>query len=134
MEPSENNKKEVQQPEKGDEKEKETDLDVLNEETRQKRGETFDSVDINELKKEVTYKDAVRKAKYLTGKKMNEPGQTNKVFLFCITGGPCAGKTTCLQFLSERFAPQYKVFILPELATMECVVNIVKFFLLKHAY
>jgi len=80
--------------------------------------EKLESIDMDVLKKHPSTAGIIKKAKFLTGKKMNEDGQKNKIYLFCITGGPCAGKTTCLQFLSERFTPQYKVYIIPELATM----------------
>lgn len=36
----------------------------------------------------------------------------------CLTGGPCAGKTTSLSKIIETFAPQFAVYTVPELATI----------------
>lgn len=47
----------------------------------------------------------------------NEGNLKKKIFKFVITGGPCAGKSSCLRFLSDRFHPKYEVFIVPETAT-----------------
>ena len=44
-------------------------------------------------------------------------GRENKVFQICITGGPCAGKTTALAEIGEMF-PDHIVYSLPELATL----------------
>lgn len=41
-----------------------------------------------------------------------------KVFKICLTGGPCAGKTTALSRIVETFAPEFTVYTLPEVATM----------------
>lgn len=42
-----------------------------------------------------------------------------KIFRFCITGGPCGGKTTGLSYLSEKLREEgYEVLIVPEAATM----------------
>jgi predicted ATPase len=54
-------------------------------------------------------------AKYYLLNNYNRVEDKNKVYLFCITGGPRAGKTTCLQWLSERFTPRFKVYVLPEM-------------------
>jgi hypothetical protein len=54
-------------------------------------------------------------AKYYLLNNYNRVEDKNKVYLFCITGGPAAGKTTCLQWLSERFTPRFKVYVLPEM-------------------
>jgi len=75
-------------------------------------------MDLDVLKKHPSTKEVIQQAKFLPGAKINKEGSKNKIYLFCITGGPCAGKTTCLQFLSERFTPAYKVYIIPELATL----------------
>ncbi|MDO5557326.1 MAG: AAA family ATPase [Clostridia bacterium] len=41
-----------------------------------------------------------------------------KIWEFVITGGPCAGKTTCLSMLSEELTKKgYKVIVVPETAT-----------------
>ena len=44
-------------------------------------------------------------------------GTKNKIYLVCMTGGPCAGKTTALAEISEMF-PEHIVYTLPELATL----------------
>jgi len=41
-----------------------------------------------------------------------------KIYLICLTGGPCAGKSTSLNFLREKLQGRYIVFTLPEIATM----------------
>lgn len=41
-----------------------------------------------------------------------------RVFKVCLTGGPCAGKTTALSRILEAFTPEFTVYTLPELATM----------------
>lgn len=41
-----------------------------------------------------------------------------KIYLICLTGGPCAGKTTGLNFLKEKFQGRYIVYVLPEMAAM----------------
>ena len=46
----------------------------------------------------------------------NEMGK--KVYKICITGGPCSGKTTVMNYLKEKFEPQFLVYSLPEVATM----------------
>jgi len=58
---------------------------------------------------------------------VNQTGDKIKVYLFCITGGPCAGKTTSMQYLAEKFSPKFKVYTLPEVATMtvQTGVNII---------
>lgn len=40
------------------------------------------------------------------------------IIKICLTGGPCAGKTTSLSKLRELFTPQFAVYTVPELATM----------------
>ena len=43
------------------------------------------------------------------------------VFVFPITGGPCAGKTTAIAHLLERhtsFFPEYDITVVPEAATL----------------
>jgi predicted ATPase len=44
-------------------------------------------------------------------------GANNKVYLICLTGGPCAGKTTILNHLTWKFGTNYDVFTINELAT-----------------
>lgn len=43
-----------------------------------------------------------------------------KIIKICITGGPCAGKTSGLAFLSEKLRDEdgFHVFIVPEAATL----------------
>ena len=41
----------------------------------------------------------------------------NKIYLVCITGGPCSGKTTILNHLVEKFQTKFKIFVVNELAT-----------------
>lgn len=45
------------------------------------------------------------------------PTHTNKIYRICITGGPCAGKTTCMSVLREKLSPQFQVYALPEVAS-----------------
>ena len=41
------------------------------------------------------------------------------IFKICLTGGPCAGKTTSLTFLSQRLSEKgFKVFSVPEIPTI----------------
>ena len=42
----------------------------------------------------------------------------NKIYLVAVTGGPCAGKTTALMNITENFSMNYKVFSVPEMATI----------------
>lgn len=42
----------------------------------------------------------------------------SEIYRICLTGGPCAGKTTALSMLHEKLEPTYKVFLVPELATL----------------
>ena len=50
-----------------------------------------------------------------------------KFFKVCLTGGPCSGKTTCQEFLRKQFEPQYRIWTVPEVATMtvQSGINIV---------
>ena len=41
-----------------------------------------------------------------------------QTFKICITGGPCAGKTTAMSRLIETFSPEFNVYTVPEMATM----------------
>lgn len=41
-----------------------------------------------------------------------------QIFKICLTGGPCAGKTTALSRIVETFSPEFIVYTLPEVATM----------------
>lgn len=45
-------------------------------------------------------------------------GKKNNVYKICITGGPCSGKTTGMNYIRQRFSPQYLVYSVPEVATM----------------
>lgn len=56
-------------------------------------------------------------AKYMPPKRYNNDTK-KKIYRFCITGGPCAGKSTCFSMLMERFSPRYKVFVCPEIASL----------------
>lgn len=40
------------------------------------------------------------------------------IIKICLTGGPCAGKTTSLSKIIETFTPQFAVYTVPEMATM----------------
>lgn len=40
------------------------------------------------------------------------------IIKICLTGGPCAGKTTSLSKIREMFSPQFAVYTVPELAAM----------------
>jgi len=55
----------------------------------------------------------------------------NKVYKICLTGGPCSGKTTSINYIRERFSPNFIVYAVPELATQlaNSGINIIpKFF------
>lgn len=54
-------------------------------------------------------------------------GNNNNVFKICITGGPCSGKTTGMNYIRQRFSPKYIVYCVPEVATMavQSGVNII---------
>lgn len=42
-----------------------------------------------------------------------------KIYKICLTGAPCSGKTTSMDYLSERLSDKgFKVFIVPEAATL----------------
>lgn len=41
-----------------------------------------------------------------------------KVWKVVLTGGPCAGKTTALSDIMERFSSHMSVFCVPEMATL----------------
>lgn len=72
-----------------------------------------------------TSKEIVNKARYVPSKIMNtEDRLGQKIYLFALTGGPCAGKTTSLQFLSERFSPKFKVYVVPEMATITITAGV----------
>jgi predicted ATPase len=60
-------------------------------------------------------------ANYSQLKRFYVDGRSNKIYLVCLTGGPCAGKTTALMNITEKFSGFYKVFAVPELAT--AVIN-----------
>lgn len=45
-------------------------------------------------------------------------GLDKNVIKICITGGPCAGKTTSLAKMVETFTPKFAVYTMPELATL----------------
>jgi len=48
-----------------------------------------------------------------------EPVTTQPVFRIVLTGGPCAGKTTAMALLAERFRSRgFRVFLVPEAATL----------------
>lgn len=75
----------------------------------------------------VQSKEIAKKYKFIPRNFVNRDNSSNKVYVFTITGGPCAGKTTCLEYLVERFSPRFKVYCLPELAsiTINAGVNII---------
>jgi len=62
-------------------------------------------------------KSIIQKTKYFLPKRYNTD-KGKKIYKFVITGGPCAGKSTCMTWLSEKFKPKYEVFIVPETATL----------------
>lgn len=42
-----------------------------------------------------------------------------RVHKICLTGGPCAGKTTGLAYISEKLREKgYNVFVVPEASTL----------------
>lgn len=51
-----------------------------------------------------------------TLEKLQTEEKVRKIFKICLTGGPCAGKTSSLNHLKERFSPNFIVYVLPEVA------------------
>lgn len=47
---------------------------------------------------------------------LNEDGSEHKIYKVCLTGGPCAGKTSSMNYLKEKFSPEFIVYVLPEVA------------------
>ncbi|EGR32192.1 hypothetical protein IMG5_092590 [Ichthyophthirius multifiliis] len=48
-----------------------------------------------------------------------EQKEEHKIFKICITGGPCAGKTSCLVLVSEKLRDEgFNVFTVPETSTI----------------
>lgn len=41
-----------------------------------------------------------------------------RVFKIALTGGPCSGKTTSLKFIVDKFSSEFKVYTVPECASM----------------
>ena len=41
-----------------------------------------------------------------------------RVFKIALTGGPCSGKTTSLKFITDKFSSEYKIYTVPECASM----------------
>lgn len=48
----------------------------------------------------------------------------NNVYKICITGGPCSGKTTGMNYIRQRFSPNYIVYNVPEVATMAVTAGV----------
>lgn len=45
--------------------------------------------------------------------------EKHNVFKICVTGGPCAGKTTALSTINSYLSSRgFKVYIVPEAATL----------------
>lgn len=40
------------------------------------------------------------------------------IYRLCLTGGPCAGKSTALARIATQFSPEFVVYTLPEIATV----------------
>lgn len=52
-------------------------------------------------------------------KKVNDGSIDSPVYKICITGGPCAGKSTAMATLERKFTELgYRIFIVPEVATL----------------
>ena len=49
---------------------------------------------------------------------LNEDGTPHKIYKICLTGGPCAGKTSSMVHLKEKLSSKYIVYVLPEVAAM----------------
>jgi nucleoside-triphosphatase THEP1 len=41
-----------------------------------------------------------------------------RIFKIALTGGPCSGKTTSLKFIIDKFSSEYKVYTVPECASL----------------
>lgn len=55
---------------------------------------------------------------YPTSEPIKKPDNI-PIYKICLTGGPCAGKTTSLSFISERLTEKgFKVFSVPEIPTL----------------
>ncbi len=48
-----------------------------------------------------------------------------KIFKICLTGGPCAGKTTASSILKERLGEKYILYFLPEVAATTVLSGVV---------
>lgn len=46
----------------------------------------------------------------------NEDGSEHKIYKICLTGGPCAGKTSSMNYLKEKLSATHIVYVLPEVA------------------
>lgn len=46
------------------------------------------------------------------------------IYLVCLTGGPCAGKTSAMNYLKEKLTPKYVVFFAPELASLTVLAGV----------
>jgi thymidylate kinase len=47
---------------------------------------------------------------------LNEDGSEHKIYKICLTGGPCAGKTSSMNYLKEKLSATHIVYVLPEVA------------------
>ena len=47
---------------------------------------------------------------------LNEDGSEHKIYKICLTGGPCAGKTSSMNYLKEKLSATHTVYVLPEVA------------------
>lgn len=56
------------------------------------------------------------KRPFSAGQAKKEGG--NRIFKVVLTGGPCAGKSTAVDLLHEKLEPSFKVYVVPEMATM----------------
>jgi len=50
---------------------------------------------------------------------MNDGTCKRPIYKICVTGGPCAGKTTCMATLNDKFTELgYRILVVPEVATL----------------
>ena len=82
---------------------------------------TIQTDNLDEVKKSLDYVTTptiIQNKIYSTDFHYTKP-ENIPVYKICLTGGPCAGKTTSLAFLTERLTERgFRVFTVPETPTM----------------
>lgn len=66
-------------------------------------------------------RDFVRKG---SGINPESAGFAPKIYVICLTGGPCAGKTTACSLLKEKLSSKFILYFLPELAATTVLAGV----------